>query len=115
MVRRYTGFSEATSASLQKRQKCCTAPNDAKGMSGHQSVYSNAKMRLPVILHAHDGPAFVAGLVVERLGEGADLGVRHSLCRAVSVFALRVIVQEDHRKARAAARLRPFEHLTVAG
>jgi len=31
---------------------------------------------LPVILHANDGPAHTLRLVVQRLREGADLGVR---------------------------------------
>ena len=31
---------------------------------------------LPVILHADDEPAILLRLVMQRLGEGADLGVR---------------------------------------
>jgi hypothetical protein len=31
---------------------------------------------LPVVLHADDGPALTPRLVVQRLREGADLGVR---------------------------------------
>jgi len=50
---------------------------------------------------------------VELLGEGADLGVRQRLRRAVGVLAGRVIVQHDHRQARPVAGLVVLEHLLI--
>src|SRR5262245_13816111 len=70
---------------------------------------------LPVVLHADDDPALLRGLVVERLREGADLAVRQSLGRAVGVLALRVVVQHEHRQARAIAGPGVLQHLPIAG
>ena len=41
-------------------------------------------------------------------------GVGQALRRSIRVFALRVVVQHDHREPRAVARLRVFQHLPVA-
>src|SRR5271157_1004062 len=69
----------------------------------------------PVVLHADDEPAILLRLVVKRLGEGADLGVRQSLSWAVGILALGVVVQNKHRQPRAVAGFGVFEHLLVAG
>src|SRR5664279_3758109 len=60
---------------------------------------------LPVVLHADDEPALRLGFVVQCLSEGADLGIRQSLGRAVGILALCVIVQHNHHQGCAAARL----------
>src|ERR1035438_1178349 len=43
------------------------------------------KNLLPVVLHADDKPALRLGLVIQCLGEGAHLGIRQSLGRAVGI------------------------------
>src|SRR5271165_4570094 len=58
---------------------------------------------LPVVLHADDSPAVLLRLVVQRLGEGADLCIGQSHRRAVGILALRIVVQHDHRQPRAVA------------
>src|SRR5271166_2518961 len=70
---------------------------------------------LPVGLHTYDDPRVLDCLIVERLSEGADLGVGKALRGTVGIFALRVVMQHEHRKPRAVAALRVFEHLLVAG
>ena len=52
----------------------------------------------PVVLRADEGPALLLRLVVQRLGEGADLGVGEPLGRAVSILALRIVVQHERSK-----------------
>ena len=70
--------------------------------------------RLPVVLHADDGPAILLRLFVQRRREGAEFDVRQSECRTVGVFARRIIVQHQQLEPRAAAALRVFQHLLVA-
>jgi hypothetical protein len=48
---------------------------------------------LPVVLHADHCPAVLLRFIVKCLGERADLAGGKSLCRAVGVFAFRVVVQ----------------------
>ena len=55
------------------------------------------------------------GLVEQRLGEGADLAVRQARGRAVGVFALLVVVQDQHAQPLAGAGRGPLQHLPVAG
>src|SRR5262249_14382073 len=69
---------------------------------------------LPVVFHADDGPVFLFGLVIERLSESADLAGRQSLRRAVGIFAICVIVHDQHHQPRAIAGARVLEHLPVA-
>lgn len=52
---------------------------------------------LPVIFHADDDPSALFCLIVERLGKGADLGVRQSSCWAIGVFTRRIVMQHNHR------------------
>src|SRR6516225_5536946 len=73
------------------------------------------KDALPIVLHADDGPAVLLRLVVERLSKGADLRIGKSLRRTVGVFALRVVVEQEHHQPSAVARPRVFEHLPVTG
>ena len=68
---------------------------------------------LPIVLHADDGPAGSLRLLVKRRREGPELGRGHAQCRAVGVFACRVIVQHEQSEARAAAALRVFQHVLV--
>src|SRR5262245_17041719 len=70
---------------------------------------------LPVALHADDKPALLRRLVVQPLSEGADLGVRQPLGRAIGVLACAVVVQDEHREPPAVACLRVLQHLPVAG
>src|SRR4030095_10968143 len=70
---------------------------------------------LPVVLHADDDPAALLRLVVERLREGAALGVGRPLGRSVAILARRIVVQHEHREPRAIARLRILQHLLIAG
>ena len=79
------------------------------------AVISNGKTCLPIVLHADHRPAGLFGLVIERLRERAEFHVRQSQRRAVGVFARRVIVQHQQLEPRAAAGLRVFQHLLVAG
>src|SRR5215510_4164558 len=60
---------------------------------------------LPVVLHADDDPAALLRLVVERLGEGANLGVGQPLGRSVAILACRIVVQQEHREPHAGPRL----------
>src|SRR6478672_12497861 len=48
---------------------------------------------LPVILLADHCPVFPFRFVIERLGEGADLGVRQALRRAIGIFTCCIVVQ----------------------
>src|SRR4051812_16256754 len=50
---------------------------------------------LPVILHADDGPSLCLCGLVERRAEGSDPAIGQSVCRTVSVFARRIIVQHE--------------------
>jgi hypothetical protein len=68
---------------------------------------------LPVVLHADHRPAVLLSLVVKRLSEGADLGVRQALRRTVGIFALRVVVQHEHHQPRTVARPRVLQHLPI--
>src|SRR6516225_5825774 len=73
------------------------------------------KDALPIVLHADDGPAVLLRLVVERLSKGADLRIGKSLRRTVGVFALRVVVEQEHHQPSAVARPRVLQHLSVTG
>ena len=58
-------------------------------------------------------PCFLR-LLVKRRSEGTHFDIWQSLCRAVGVFARRIIVQHQQHEPRAAAALRVFQHLPVA-
>jgi hypothetical protein len=58
----------ALRADILDRQLC--------GNKRHRVTLLERENTLPVILHANDGPALTLRLVVQRLREGADLGVR---------------------------------------
>src|SRR5215813_10658746 len=70
---------------------------------------------LPVVLHADHHPAVLLRLVIERLGEGADLGVGQASGRAVGVLTRGVVVQQQHHQPRAGSGVGPFQHFAVAG
>src|SRR5271170_664392 len=72
------------------------------------------KYALPVVLHADHDPRIFRCFGKERLGECADTGVRKISGRAIGVFALRVVVEDEHHQARSITCLRPFQHLSVA-
>src|SRR5262245_22937615 len=57
----------------------------------------------PIVLHADDGPTLLRGFVVQRLGEGADLGVGQPLSRSVGVLARRIVVKQQHHQSSTAA------------
>jgi len=82
--------------------------------SGHSGSAFKAEDTLPVVLHADDHPAVLLGLVVQSLGECADLGVRQSLGRSVRIFARRIVVEDEHFEPRAFTGPGVFEHLLVA-
>src|SRR5437773_8086135 len=69
---------------------------------------------LPVVLHADHCPAVLLRLVIESLRESADLRVRQTLRRAIGIFALRVVVQDEHREPRPVSGLGVLQHLLVA-
>src|SRR4029450_2005459 len=62
----------------------------------------------PVVLHAHDRPAFGRGFI-EGFVEFADVGFA-----VVGPLAVSVGVVDDEAEARTAARGRPLQHLQVA-
>src|SRR3984885_6692439 len=69
---------------------------------------------LPVVLHADHYPGVLCCFGQELRRECADVSVG-KICRgAVGVFALRVVVENEHHQARAITGLGPFEHLGVA-
>ena len=84
----------------------------APGGQAHSD--GSGKDRLPVVLHADHRPAVLLGLVDQRLGERADLGVRQAVRGAVGVLALGVVVEHQHHQPRAVAGAGPLEHLAVA-
>jgi transposase InsO family protein len=45
--------------------------------------YHSAADALPILLHAYNGPAIRLGLVVERLGEGANLTIGQADARRI--------------------------------
>ncbi len=59
-------------------------------------------------------PAMFLGMVVECLWEGADIAVREPLSGTVGVFALGVIVQQQHPKPGAVASGCVLQHFLVA-
>src|SRR5262249_35210151 len=69
---------------------------------------------VPIVLHANHYPTLVLRLVMERLGERTDLGVWQSLCRAVGVLALGIIMQHEHREPRTITGTCVLQHLSVA-
>ena len=90
-------------------------PRPLMTQSRHLRRVFETEDAFPIILHADDNPTVLLGLVVECLGEGADFGVWQSRSWAVSVFARRIIVEDDHFETRAATGCCVFEHLAVAG
>src|SRR5262249_59692984 len=83
------------------------------------AIISNASLferedALPVVLHADHDPTLLLRLVVERRGEGADLGVGQPARRTVGVLALRIVVEHEHREPYAVAGSRVLEHLPIA-
>src|SRR5436190_20581434 len=50
------------------------------------------KNLLPIVLHADDNPAVLLRLVIERLRERADFRVGQSLCWAIRILSLRVVM-----------------------
>jgi len=62
-----------------------------------------------------DGPALILRLVVERLGEGADLGTGEALSGSLGIFALGVVMQQDHHEPSATPGVDLLQHLAVAG
>src|SRR6184192_2630269 len=78
-------------------------------------LFLEGEYLLPVVLHADHCPAVLLRLVIESLWESADLRVRQTLRRAIGIFALCVVVQDEHRESRAVAGLGVFQHLLVAG
>src|SRR5262245_16351777 len=56
-------------------------------------LFLEGKDALPVVLHADGHPSLLLRLVVQRLGEGANLGIRQPLRGAVLVLPFPVIVQ----------------------
>ena len=68
---------------------------------------------LPVVLHADDDPALLLRLVVERLREGADLGVGQALARGRR--RTRASRRRAARASRAARRRRPWCTRASAG
>src|ERR1700735_1387951 len=83
-------------------------------MSGALASRFEREYPLPVVLHADDRPALALRLVVECLGEGSDSAVRQAVGWPVGIFALRVVVQPEHRKPRTVASLGVLQHLLVA-
>src|SRR5262245_7242169 len=73
------------------------------------------KDTLPVVLHANYHPTLLFRFVVQRLREGADLGVGQPQPRTIGVFALRIIVQYEYGEPCAVASLRVLHRLPVAG
>jgi hypothetical protein len=70
---------------------------------------------LPIVLHADDDPAVLLGLVVECLGECADLCVGKALGGTIGIFALGIVVEHEHFQPQAVAGPGIFQHLLVAG
>src|SRR6185436_6306722 len=86
-------------------------PSDVVG----DASWFESEDALPVLLHADDGPALLLGLVVEGLGERADLAGGETGSRSVRVLARRIVVQHQHHESCSVARARVLEHLTVPG
>src|SRR5271166_2037497 len=86
-----------------------------RGIRRFMALFLEGEDTVPVILHADNGPSLLHRLVVQRLGEGADLGVGQPQRGSVGVLARRIIVQYEHRKPRAVTGLGVFQHLPVAG
>src|SRR5437773_5887863 len=77
-------------------------------------LFLEGEYLLPVVLHADHCPAVLLRLVIESLRESADLRVRQTLRRAIGIFALRVVVQDEHREPRPVSGLGVLQHLLVA-
>jgi hypothetical protein len=75
--------------------------------------YFEGENTLPVVLHADYVPATLLGFIVQRLGKRTDFDIGQPLGRTISVLALVVIVQHDHRQTGPVARLGVREHLPV--
>src|SRR6516225_12024812 len=71
------------------------------------------KDALPIVLHADHRPAALFPLIVECLGKGADLRIGKPLRRAISVFALRIVMQDEHHQPSAFASTGVLQHLLV--
>src|SRR5205085_9892705 len=55
---------------------------------------------LPVVLHTDHRPAAFVCFVIERRAESAELGIGQACCRAIGIFAYRVVVQHQHFQPR---------------
>src|SRR5262245_7931452 len=73
------------------------------------------KNHFPIIFHADDGPSVLLRLIIKCLRKRADLCVGQFLSGTVRIFSLCVVVQHEHRQARAVASFCIFEHLLVPG
>src|ERR1022692_1529548 len=84
-------------------QRSCEVDRSTIPTSAIVGSFLPSENPLPVVLHADDEPTLRLGFVVQCLSEGADLGIRQSLGRAVGIIALCVIVQHNHHQGCSAA------------
>src|SRR6516162_8614526 len=91
---------------------CSDIQGSAEKLASSPSV--EGEYALPIVLHADDGPVFLLRFIVKRLTERAHFGFRKPLCGPVRIFALRVVVHDQHHQPRAVASPCVFEHLSVA-
>jgi len=72
------------------------------------------KDHLPVVLHAHDGPAVLLRVVFQRGREVTVFHLRQSARGTIGKLTLRIVVQHEQLEPRAAAAMRVLQHLLVA-
>src|ERR1700709_219861 len=87
----------------------------ARTIANGAASFGRWEYALPVVFHANDCPAASLGLVHKGLRECTDLGIRQPSRRPVSIFAIRVVVMDEHFQPRPVPRARPFQHLAVTG
>src|SRR5579871_4695068 len=75
----------AAEAQIQQRQPHSAAAQNALT---ELVLLLERKNTLPIILHADHRPAVLFGLVIKRLSESADLGVRQTLRRSIGVLTV---------------------------
>src|SRR5213594_515517 len=97
------------------RQRARTAIRRVRRMVTRSPLsFVEGKDPPPVVLHADDDPSLRGRPVVQRLGKGAHPGGGQPPRGAVRVLALDVVVQQQHREARAVPGFRVLEHLLIA-
>src|SRR5271156_2729799 len=70
---------------------------------------------LPIVLHADHNPTVLVCSSHQRFGESPDVRIRTTAGWPIGVLAVSVIVMHQHHQSSAVTRLRPFQHLLIAG